>query len=155
MLTYSSDTTLRLFSHAIVAPDTRKFPPPVPSNYCTLCKNNLQYVLSPAKWCYPQRCLLAISKLHSILDVANLLAHNNIRQICYWNQNSLQSAALNSSFSDNLTPLGVTFFLVAMVKLNTYKTQLYFWILHALLENQQITWHAYGKELKNFAFVKK
>ena len=29
----------------------------------------------------PQRCLIAISKLHSILAVANLLAHDDISQI--------------------------------------------------------------------------
>ena len=42
----------------------------------------------------------SISKLHSILAVANLLAHNNISQICYCDQISLQSAAVNCSFSD-------------------------------------------------------
>ena len=45
-------------------------------------------------------CLLAISKLHSILAVANLLVHNNKSQICYCGQISLLSAAVNSSFSD-------------------------------------------------------
>ena len=43
-------------------------------------------------------------KLHSILAVANLLAHNNKSQICYCVQISLQSAAVNCSFfwqSDN------------------------------------------------------
>ena len=50
---------------------------------------------------------LPISKLHSILAVANLLVHNNISQICYCGQLSLQSAAVNCSFFfDNLTPLG-------------------------------------------------
>ena len=44
-----------------------------------------------------------ISKLHSILAVANLLAHNNISQIYYWDQISLQSAAVNCSFSDKHT----------------------------------------------------
>ena len=39
-----------------------------------------------------------ILKLHSILVVANLLAHNNISQICYCGQISLQSAAVNCSF---------------------------------------------------------
>ena len=58
---------------------------------------------------------LPISKLHSILAVANLLAHNNISQICYCGQILLQSAAVNCSFSDNLTPLGVTFILLVMV----------------------------------------
>ena len=41
---------------------------------------------------------LSISKLHSILAVANLFAHNNISQICYCGQISLQSAAVNCSF---------------------------------------------------------
>ena len=57
-------------------------------------------------------------KLHSILAVANLLAHNNISQICYCGQISLQSAAVNSSFSDSLAPLRVTFILLVMVKVN-------------------------------------
>ena len=52
---------------------------------------------------------LFILKLHSILAVANLLAHNNIRQICYCDQ--------ICSFSVNLTPLGVIFILLAMVYL--------------------------------------
>ena len=47
-----------------------------------------------------------VSKLHLILAVANLLAHNNIRQICYCGQLSLQSNALNCSFSDSLVPKG-------------------------------------------------
>ena len=54
----------------------------------------------------PKSVYLPISKLHSILAVANLLAHNNISQICYCGQISLQSAADNCNFSDNLTSLG-------------------------------------------------
>ena len=54
----------------------------------------------------PKGVYLCISKLHSILTVANLLAHNNTIQICYCGQISLQSAAVNCSFSDNLTPFG-------------------------------------------------
>ena len=46
---------------------------------------------------------LPISKLHSILAIANLLAHNNINQICYCGKISLQSAAVTCSFSDNRT----------------------------------------------------
>ena len=42
-------------------------------------------------------------KLLSILAVENLLAHNNISQICYCGQILLQSAAVNCSFSDNLS----------------------------------------------------
>ena len=64
----------------------------------------------------PPKCVyFPISKLHSILAVANLLAHNNKSQICYCGQISLQSAAVNCSFSDNLTPLGVSFILLAIV----------------------------------------
>ena len=59
------------------------------------------------------------SKLHLILAVANLLAHNNRSQIYYCGQISLQRAAVNCSFSDNLTPLGVTFILLAMVPRRT------------------------------------
>ena len=51
----------------------------------------------------PKCVYLPILKLHSILAVANLLPHNNISQICYCGQISLQSAAVNCSFSDNLT----------------------------------------------------
>ena len=57
---------------------------------------------------------LPFSKIHMILDVANLLAHNNINQICYSGQILVQSAVLDSNFSDNLTPLGVTFILLAI-----------------------------------------
>ena len=64
----------------------------------------------------PKSVYLPISKLHSTLAVANLLAHNNISQFCYCGQISLQSAAVNCYFSDNLTPLGVTFVLLAMVQ---------------------------------------
>ena len=49
---------------------------------------------------------LPISKLHSILAAANLLAHNNINQIWYCIQISLQSAAVQCRFSDNWSPLG-------------------------------------------------
>ena len=55
---------------------------------------------------------LPFSKIH--LDVANLLAHNNMSQICYSGQNLVQSAVVDCSFSDNLTPLGVTFILLAI-----------------------------------------
>ena len=75
--------------------------------------------------CYSPRCLLAHFKAHSILAVANLLAHNNISQICYCGQISLQSAAVNCSFSGNLAPLGVTFILMAV---NRY-TEVWHWRL--------------------------
>ena len=58
----------------------------------------------------PKGVYLFISKLHSILTVANLLPHNNISQICYCGKISLQSDAVNCSFSDNLAPLGYHLF---------------------------------------------
>ena len=60
---------------------------------------------------------LPISNLHSVLVVANLLAHNNKSQICYCGQISLQSTAVNSFFSDNLTPLRVIFILLEIVRI--------------------------------------
>ena len=48
----------------------------------------------------PKGVNLPISKLHSILAVVNLLVHNNKSQICYYGKISLQSAAVNCSFSD-------------------------------------------------------
>ena len=53
----------------------------------------------------PKGVYLPISKLHSNLAVANLLAHNNKSQICYCGQISLQNAAVNCSFSNNPIPL--------------------------------------------------
>ena len=61
---------------------------------------------------------LPVSKLHSILAIANLLAQNNRSQIYYCGQISLQS-----SFSDNLTLLGVTFILLAMYIKSFYYLQ--------------------------------
>ena len=49
---------------------------------------------------------LPISKLHSILAVANLLAHNNISQICYCGQNAFISNFLYCRLYNNLTPFG-------------------------------------------------
>ena len=57
----------------------------------------------------PKGVYFPISKLHSILAVANLLAQNIISQICYCGQISLQCAAVF------LTPFGVTFILLGMV----------------------------------------
>ena len=55
--------------------------------------------------------------------VANLLAHNNISQICYCGQISLQTARVNCSYSDNLTPMGVTFiYLRFLTKVQPHKT---------------------------------
>ena len=80
----------------------------------------------------PKGVHLTISKLHSILVVANLLAHNNKSKICYCGQISLQSAAVNCSFSGNMTPLGVTLILLAMV--------------HDYLEVEIDNWcHAHGR----------
>ena len=56
--------------------------------------------------CYLKGVYLPFSKLHSILAVANLLAHNNKSQICYCGQISLQSAAVYRNIFDNLTSLG-------------------------------------------------
>ena len=61
----------------------------------------------------PKGAYLPISKLHSILAVANLLAHNSISQICYCGQISLQNAAVTWSFSGKFRV--VTFILQAMV----------------------------------------
>ena len=57
----------------------------------------------------PKSVYSPISKLHFILVVANLLAHNNISEICYSDQISLQSAAV-INFSDIKT-----FILLAMI----------------------------------------
>ena len=66
------------------------------------------------KW-YPQKCLLAhFEAIRTILTIVNLLAHNNISQICYCGQISLLSAAVNRNFSYSRAPLGVTFILLAM-----------------------------------------
>ena len=56
----------------------------------------------------PQGDYFPISKLHSILAVANLLTQNNISQICCYSQISF---TVNCSFSDNLIPSRVTFIL--------------------------------------------
>ena len=48
----------------------------------------------------PQRCLFADFEATLDFSVANLLAHNNISQICNCGQISFQSAAVNCSFSD-------------------------------------------------------
>ena len=50
----------------------------------------------------PKVVYFSISKQHSILNLVNLLAHNNISQICYCGQISSQSAAVNCSFSDTI-----------------------------------------------------
>ena len=63
----------------------------------------------------PKGDYLSILKLHPILAEANILALNNISKICYCGQISLQSAAINCSFSEDQTPLRVPFILLAIV----------------------------------------
>ena len=60
---------------------------------------------------------LPFSKLLSILALANLLVYNNIRHICYCCQISLQSVAVNCSYCDNMTHLGIPFTLLSKVHL--------------------------------------
>ena len=57
----------------------------------------------------PKADYLPISNLHSILAVANFLAHNNISQIYYCCLISLQSNVVNCRFSD-VTPRGKIYF---------------------------------------------
>ena len=61
----------------------------------------------------PKGVYLPNSKQHSNLAVAYLLAHNNISQIYYYF--ITECCIVNCSFSDNLTPLGVTFILLMMI----------------------------------------
>ena len=75
-----------------------------------------KYYHQPNK-CYPLRCLLA--HFEATLD---LLTSNNISEICYCGQISLQSAAVNCIFSYNLTPLWVTFILLPMVQFTVQST---------------------------------
>ena len=56
--------------------------------------------------CYPQKFSLAHFEATLSFSRSFLLAHNNKSQICYCGQISLQSAAVNCSFCDNLIPLG-------------------------------------------------
>ena len=89
--------------------------------------------------CYPQSVYLPISKLHSILAVAYLLAQNNKSQIFYCGQNWLQSTAVNCTSSENLTPLGVAFILLAMVH---YLLDIYLgiWQNHIPCLRDDFTW---------------
>ena len=52
------------------------------------------------KW-YSQRCLLPNFEATLNFSRGELLAHNNISQICYLGQISLQSVAVNCSFPNN------------------------------------------------------
>ena len=70
------------------------------------------------KWYYP-RCLLAhFEAIHSFSAVANLLAHNNISQICHCGQISLQSAAVIWILFYNLTSFGGKIYLAGDVTIN-------------------------------------
>ena len=64
--------------------------------------------------CYLKGDYLSISKLHLIVSVAILFAHNNISPSCYCGQISLQSAAVSCIFffRDNLTHFWITFILL-------------------------------------------
>ena len=66
--------------------------------------------------CYPKRCLLTISKLHSILAVANLLPHANTSQK-FVSSVKFHYRVVQLFFSDNLKPFGVSFILLPMVHL--------------------------------------
>ena len=85
----------------------------------------------------PKGVYLPISKLHSILDIANLFFHNNISQICYCGQISsqLECCSYNCSFSDNLTLLGVTCIATINSKINSTPDGVYLHILklHSIL----------------------
>ena len=59
--------------------------------------NNNMYHRQQNK-CYPKGVYLPISKLHSFLAVAILLAHNDISEICYYCQTLLLSTAVNCCF---------------------------------------------------------
>ena len=83
--------------------------------FITKTKNEIRTLLLPTVTNRVVTCTIA-SKINVTIKgaylpiskpyIANFLAHNNISEICYCVQISLQSAAVNCSFSDNLTPLG-------------------------------------------------
>ena len=66
----------------------------------------------------PEGVYLTISKLHSILAVANLLAHNNL-QLCFYGQEN--SLGKNRVYLRNgqVSTFGVPFILLVMVQWNT------------------------------------
>ena len=90
--------------------------------FCHLFQLSKLYFVCHKYHSRQNKCYL-IFKIHSILAVANLLAHNNNSQICYCVQISFQSAAFNCAFSDNLKPLGVAFILLAMVSISHILSQ--------------------------------
>ena len=77
--------------------------PPIPDGrrYQKCCSNKKLYIrtISSKINVTTKGVYLPLSKLHSFLAVTNLLAHNKIGQICYCGQISLQSAAVNCSFT--------------------------------------------------------
>ena len=68
-------------------------------------------MLRQQKKCYSKRRFFPIPKLHSILAVANLLAHNNISQI-FTAVKFITVLQLTAVF---VTPLGVTIVLLVIV----------------------------------------
>ena len=68
---------------------------------------------------------MPISKLHSILAVAILLAHNKISKICHCGQISLQSTVVNYNYYDNLTNLGVTLIILLELAIFFFNIRLY------------------------------
>ena len=89
----------------------------------------------------PKGVYSLISKLHSILVEANSLANNNKSQICYCGQISLQSAAVNCSFSDSLTLFGVAFILLGMVPM--YGTKIWLPTNHFSYQKKKRKSHKY------------
>ena len=85
-----------------------------------LCKSSSIYVWEAKYYCqqnilYPYMRLLVDFKFTLNFSVVNLLAHNNRSQVCFCVLCLLQSAEVNYSFYDNMTPLRVPFTLLAMV----------------------------------------
>ena len=91
--------------------------------------------------CYPPppKVLTCPFRSNTILAVANLLAHNNISEICYCGQISLQSAAVNYSFSDNLIHIGVPYILLAIVHSKLFYSRMSFLFSDALGTALQFT----------------
>ena len=77
-------------------------------HYSTKLKNDrLKLISNSEKYnrlqnkCCLQRFCLPIQKLHSILVVMNLLAHNSLSQICYCGQIYYRVLQLTAVFSGN------------------------------------------------------
>ena len=67
----------------------------------------------------PQRYLLAHFEITLDFSPVNLLAHNNISQICYCGQISLQSAAVNCSLFWLSDIFGVVIFILLVMAQET------------------------------------